>query len=67
MITFIIPTIGRNTLINSIKSIENQTNSNWQIIIIFDGIKSNIEISNPKIKILEIEKKGESIKIILKQ
>lgn len=37
IITFIIPTIGRHTLINSIKSIENQTIKNWKAIIIFDG------------------------------
>ena len=57
-ITFIIPTIGRKTLINTIKSLEKQTNDNWDAIIVFDGIKSNINISNPKIKILEITKKG---------
>ena len=61
MITFIIPTIGRNTLINSIKSIENQTNSEWKIIIIFDGIKSTIDATtrlNPKITIFESSKMG---------
>jgi glycosyltransferase involved in cell wall biosynthesis len=57
MITFIIPTIGRKTLINSIESIINQTNTDWKIIVIFDGIKSNININNPKITILEIDKK----------
>ena len=38
-ITFIIPTIGRDTLSNTIKSLEEQTNQNWNAIIIFDGIK----------------------------
>lgn len=58
MITFVIPTIGRDTLQNAIQSIENQTDDNWKIIIIFDGVKSTINITNPKIQILEIEKIG---------
>jgi glycosyltransferase involved in cell wall biosynthesis len=57
-ITFIIPTIGRTTLINSIKSLINQTNKNWKAIIIFDGIKSNIDNIDNRIKIVEIEKMG---------
>jgi len=58
MITFIIPTIGKDTLKNSIESLENQTNDNWKAIVIFDGLKPNIEINNPKITVLDIEKKG---------
>ena len=42
-ITFIVPTIGRISLNNSIKSLLNQTIENWNAIIIFDGIKCNIE------------------------
>jgi glycosyltransferase involved in cell wall biosynthesis len=59
-ITFIIPTIGRNTLERAIQSIENQTNNEWKIIVIFDGIKSTLKNSNSnsKIRVLEIEKKG---------
>ena len=38
-ITFIIPTIGRDTLLNSINSLFNQTIKEWKAIIIFDGIK----------------------------
>jgi len=59
MITFIIPSIGRDTLINSIQSIQNQTNENWKIIIIFDGIKSTLDFQDDKIKVFEIEKMGE--------
>ena len=44
-ITFIIPTIGRPTLSKSIESLINQTNKNWEAIIIFDGIKPNIEVT----------------------
>ena len=57
-ITFIIPTIGRKTLYESIKSLQKQTNPNWNAIIIFDGIKSNIDINDSRIKIIEIDKKG---------
>jgi len=57
-ITFIIPSIGRDTLQNTIKSLENQTNSNWNAIIIFDGCSSTIQTINPKIKIIQIEKLG---------
>ena len=64
-ITFIIPTIGRDTLMNSINSLLNQTIKKWNALIIFDGIKSNI-IDNKikkdnRIKIIEIEKKGINI------
>ena len=58
MITFLIPSIGRDTLEGSINSIINQTNDNWKLLIIFDGIKSTINISHPKIDIIEIEQKG---------
>jgi len=37
MITFIIPTINRNTLYKSILSILNQTITNWKMIVIFDN------------------------------
>jgi glycosyltransferase involved in cell wall biosynthesis len=57
-ITFIIPTIGRVTLSNSIQSLLNQTNNNWEAIIIFDGIKPNIEINDNRIKVIQIDKKG---------
>jgi glycosyltransferase involved in cell wall biosynthesis len=57
-ITFIIPTIGRSTLINSINSLLNQTDNNWNAIIVFDGIKQNISINDNRIKIIEITKCG---------
>jgi hypothetical protein len=59
-VTFIIPTIGRTSLINSIQSLINQTNESWKAIIIFDGIKSNINVEyyDKRIKIIEIEKMG---------
>lgn len=42
IVTFIIPTIGRDTLSKTIDSLINQTNPNWKAIIVFDGIPSNI-------------------------
>ena len=42
IITFIIPTIGRETLKNTLISLQNQTIENWNAIIIFDGCNQNI-------------------------
>ena len=42
-ITFIIPTIGRETLKNTIKSLIELKNHNWKALIIFDRIKQNID------------------------
>lgn len=61
LITFIIPTIGRESLKNSINSLLNQTVKEWNAIIIFDGIKSNIINNDERIKIIEIEKLGINI------
>jgi len=62
-ITFIIPSIGRKSLLNTIDSIKNNTINDWQIIIVYDGVK---EKDAPKIKyderimILYINKLGKS-------
>jgi glycosyltransferase involved in cell wall biosynthesis len=58
-LTFIIPSIGRNTLQKSIESIQTQTVNNWKIIVIFDGIQPTIP--NPdsnKIVFIKSKKKG---------
>jgi cellulose synthase/poly-beta-1,6-N-acetylglucosamine synthase-like glycosyltransferase len=57
-ITFIIPTIGRESLLNSIQSLLDQDDNNWNAFIIFDGVKNNdlININDNRIKIIEIEK-----------
>ena len=59
-IIFIIPTIGRKSLINSIDSIINLNgNYTWKILILFDGIKNNlINFNNENVIIIEIEKCG---------
>lgn len=57
-VTFIIPTIGRESLKNSIESLKNQTIKTWKAIIIFDGIKCNINEDDNRVKLVEIEKAG---------
>jgi glycosyltransferase involved in cell wall biosynthesis len=57
-ITFIIPTIGRKTLENSINSLLNQTITDWKAIVIFDGVSPTININDNRIKIIQIEKLG---------
>ena len=49
-ITFIIPSIGRDSLIDTIKSLYNLIDKDWYAIIIFDGIRNN-ELSNHIINI----------------
>ena len=61
IVTFIIPTIGRSSLLNSINSLLNQTVEEWKAIIIFDGIKKNMNISDNRIRIIEIDKLGKNI------
>jgi len=58
-VTFIIPTIGRETLPQTLKSLINQTDINWKTIVIFDGISSTIETLDSRIKIIESEKLGQ--------
>ena len=57
-ITFIIPTIGRETLKNTLLSLINQTNKEWNAIVIFDGIEPNIESNDSRIKIIKTDKLG---------
>ena len=56
-ITFVIPTIGRESLIIAINSLFNLNKLNWNAIIIFDGVKKNINIDDERIIIIELEKK----------
>jgi glycosyltransferase involved in cell wall biosynthesis len=59
LVTFIIPTIGRDTLRRTIQSLEKQTNDNWKAIIIFDSCSPTVELNSEKIQIIQIQKKGE--------
>jgi len=56
-ITFIVPTIGRDTLKRTIDSLINQTNPNWNCIVIYDGIESN-EFTDERIKSFSSVKLG---------
>jgi glycosyltransferase involved in cell wall biosynthesis len=57
-ITFIIPTIGRPTLVNTVACLLNQTNPNWKAIIIFDGIEPTISEVDERIQIIKSPKLG---------
>ena len=68
MITFIIPTIGRDTLARAVDSVMEQTTVNnniWKIIIIFDGIEPNLigdkYINHPQIMIQSCPKMGTGV------
>lgn len=54
----ITPSIGRDSLSNTIESIKNIKYDNWISIIIFDGIRKNIEIEDDRFIILEVKKLG---------
>ena len=51
-ITFIIPSVNRDTLTNSINSLLNQTNKNWKCIIIYDGV-DGIKFKDKRIKTIK--------------
>lgn len=58
-ITFIIPTIGRGSLLDTIESLYNLKNPLWKAIILFDGIKNKFSIKDNRITIIELDKKME--------
>ena len=58
IITFIIPTIGRETLENTVNSLLELNNHNWKALILFDGIKNTFHFEDERIICLEIEIQG---------
>lgn len=56
-ITFIIPSINRPSIFNSINSLLNQTNPNWECIIVYDGVEG-IKFEDDRIKTIKIQKTG---------
>ena len=56
-ITFIIPSLARDTLSRTIQSLLNQTNKNWKCIIIYDGVDGP-SFEDDRTKILKISKTG---------
>jgi glycosyltransferase involved in cell wall biosynthesis len=57
VITFIIPSINRESLTQSINSLINQTNPNWRCIIIYDGVDGKL-FNDPRIETINIDKIG---------
>lgn len=57
LITFIIPSLNRLTIIRSIDSLLKQTNPNWKAIIIYDGVDGT-EFDDQRIKIIKLPKTG---------
>jgi glycosyltransferase involved in cell wall biosynthesis len=60
-ITFILPTIGRPSLLASIRSVLNQTDLGWKLLVIFDGVQPSREAaalmaSDSRIQLLVLEK-----------
>lgn len=58
IITFIIPSIGRQSLNETLKSLLNQTNPNWECIIVYDGVTPNHICNDERIKFISIDKLG---------
>jgi len=56
-ITFIIPSVNRPTLSRSVDSLLNQTNSNWECIIVYDGVDGPV-FEDSRIHCFKIEKSG---------
>lgn len=61
IITFIIPTIRRETLKNTLLSLQNQTIENWKANVIFDDCDININNIDERIKIIRCNKLGSNI------
>jgi glycosyltransferase involved in cell wall biosynthesis len=57
-ITFVIPTIGRESIKNVIECLKNQTTPYWKALIIFDGSQPNIVENDKRIQVLKCEKCG---------
>lgn len=57
IITFIIPSLNRPTILRTVDSLLNQTNPNWKAIILYDGVDGT-EFNNEKIKTIRLPKKG---------
>lgn len=56
-ITFIVPSINRESLIRTVQSLIDQTNPNWECIIIYDGVDGQ-SFDDPRIKTIKIDKIG---------
>ena len=57
MITFIIPSLNRPSLKNSVQSLINQTEQNWKAIIVYDGVDGQ-SFEDNRITTLKVDKLG---------
>jgi glycosyltransferase involved in cell wall biosynthesis len=57
-ITFIIPTIGRSTLVRTLLSLRDLKIQEWKAIVIFDGIEPTLTVHDKRITIISIPKTG---------
>jgi glycosyltransferase involved in cell wall biosynthesis len=55
-VTFLIPTLGRKSLSESIASLERQTDNDWTALAMFDGIDCPKNRRKSKVKFLQCEK-----------
>lgn len=59
-ITFIIPSVGRPTLIRTLVSLQNLTIPYWKAIVVFDGVDGVDRIDDNRISYISIPKTGVS-------
>ena len=57
LITFIIPSIDRPTIKNTIKSLINQTNPNWKCIVLYDGVEGR-SFDDQRVQTINLNKLG---------
>jgi glycosyltransferase involved in cell wall biosynthesis len=57
LITFIVPSIDRPTIDNTIQSLLNQTNPNWECFVLYDGVEGR-QFTDPRIKTFNLSKIG---------
>ena len=57
IITFIIPSLNRFTILNTVESLINQTNPNWRCIIVYDGVDGT-PFNDGRITTIKIDKTG---------
>jgi glycosyltransferase involved in cell wall biosynthesis len=58
MITFVIPTIGRESLPQTLESLIKQSVPDWKAVVVFDGIEPSIQIVDPRISVARVQKTG---------
>lgn len=54
--TFIVPTVGRPSLERALQSIHDQTDDDYEVVVVFDGHKPNMESADKRLWLLHTEK-----------